>query len=353
MALVLVLFLSPAISWAAEKPASVTKTTWNDIFSDIIGHYPLPKLESDDSDFEKIIKLDIPKNWEFNVEAKRYIESHTTYEFGNPSAPYTKPLSRLKFPMNTWWMNFDLRRTLPRWSVGGHGGLCLSTRSDGWMQDWDWTSVGSANIMSNYGKGYCHILDSFQFGGDVDVNISDWLRLPPGLEMRPLFAFRFQRLAFLDHDGEQYDYLPAYDNYGFVGDSIRFRQDWYTYMIGMRGSYSVKLSKHATVKIKGEADWGPALGYNLDEHLRRNGRLTTENSVGNALYFLAGVDMVIAKTVTIGVGVDYMFIRTSGSHRWFDPAPPAPDAPIDASTRDGVNVWSDQLGLTMHASYAF
>jgi hypothetical protein len=197
-----------------------------------------------------------------------------------------------------------------------------------------------------------HINDSFQFGGDVDVNISDWLRLPPGFEARPLFAFRFQRLAFLDQDGEQYDYFP-YNNYALDGDSIRFRQDWYTYMIGMRGSYSAKMGKYMTVKIKGEADWGPALGYNLDEHLRRNGRETYENSVGNALYFLAGLDMVIAKTITIGVGVDYMFIRTSGSHRWWDPAPLDGSAPIDASTRDGVNVWSDQLGLTMHASYAF
>jgi hypothetical protein len=131
--LVLILFLSPSLSWAEEKSAPAAKTTWNDLLTDIIGHYPLPKFESGDSGSEKITKLDIPKNWEFNMETKRYIESHTTYEFGDPNPPYTKPLSRLKFPMNTWWMNFDVRRTLPRWSVGGHGGLCLSTRSDGWM----------------------------------------------------------------------------------------------------------------------------------------------------------------------------------------------------------------------------
>lgn len=244
-------------------------------------------------------------------------------------------------------MNFDVRRTCPRWSVGGHAGLCLSTKSDGWMQDWDWISEESANIISNYGKGYCHIEDSFQFGGDVDVNISDWLRLPPGFEARPLFAFRFQRLAFLDHDGEQYDYFP-YSNYAFEGDSIRFRQDWYTYMIGMRGSYSVQVGKNVAVKIKGEADWGPALGYNKDHHVRRGDRKTYENTMGNALYFLAGLDMVIAKSFTIGVGVDYMFIRTSGTHKWWDP-----DEPADMSWKDGVSVWSDQLGLTMHASYAF
>ena len=119
-------------------------------------------------------------------------------------------------------------------------------------------------------------------------------------------------------------------------------------MIGMRGSYSIKMGKYTTVKVKGEADWGPALGYNIDEHLRRNGRETTERTKGNALYFLAGLDMVIAKTITLGIGVDYMFIRTSGSHRWWDPG-----EGLDTATRDGVNVWSDQLGLTMHASYAF
>lgn len=348
LALIFILSVSPEILWASEKSVDIQKTTWGDLFSDVFGHYPLPANTVSDNDSGQKGKLNIPKNWEFDFGLQRFLASHTSYEIGNDDPPNQKPLSRLKFPMNTWWMNFDVRRTCPRWSIGSRAGFSISNRSDGWMQDWDWKSVDTSNVVSDYGKGYCRVTGSFLFREDVDVNISDWLGLPSWAEIRPLFAFQFQRLSFLDHDGEQYEYFP-YNNYALEGDSIRFRQDWYLYMIGLRESCDLaKLNKYLTIKARGEADWGPALGYNQDHHLRRPDLWGYINSMGNALYFSAGLDMVVSKTITVGVTVDYTWIRTSGEEHQYNDVKSE-----DLRWTDYVHSYSDQLSLIAHVSYAF
>jgi len=340
-------FTSPSMLWADEKPGDIKKTTCGDIFSYVFGNYPSTGSVTTDDIAEKKSKLNIPKNWEFNMEVKRYIASNTSYEFGEPEGNLTKPLSRLEFPINTWWLNFDLRRTCPRWSAGARAGFSMNRNSNGVMEDSDWTTSGGRNVLTNYSRSYCDIRKAFLFKGDVDVNISDWLGLPPSMEIRPLFAFQFQRFNPVAHDGTQWNYDKGTVE-DLAGNAISFRQDWYTYMIGMRGSYSFNLNKNVTVKLKTEADWGPAIGHNEDHHILRGDRWTYEDTPGNALYFLAGFDMVVSKTITIGAGVDYMWIKTFGTHRWRDPS-----VPVDRTWPDGVKVWSDQLGLTMHASYAF
>ena len=347
--LIAILSFVPVASWAGEVTSDVNKTTWQDIFSDVVGKYPIPQADDMSGDTaKKTGRLNIPKNWEFTFGTQRFVASHTSYEFGTDLPPFTKPLSRLEFPINTWWLNFDLRRTCPRWSVGARAGLSVNRNSNNWMKDSDWGNSGGENYLTNYSQSYCDVREAYQFSGDVDVNVSDWLRLPANLEIRPLFTFRYQHFSLMAHDGVQWNY-DAGNSESMPGNAISFRQDWWLYMIGARGSYSIDINRNLTVKLKGEADWGPALGYNIDHHIQREGkRLTLENTMGNALYFMTGLDMVIAKTVTIGVGVDYTWISTTGTH-WFYNAPEG----TDLRWTDGVKVWSDQLALIARVSYAF
>ena len=347
LAAIFILFTSSTMLWADETSTDIKNTTWQNILSDVVGHYPLPSdLAGNDSIGQKS-KLDIPKNWELGIGMERLVASHTSYEFGLNAPPWTKPLSRLEFPINTWWLNFDARRTCPRWSIGGRAGFSINRNSNNWMIDSDWQTIGNQDSLTNYSRGYDDIRGAFLCRGDVDVNISDWLRLPPSLELRPLFAFQFQRFSIMSHDDIAWDYTKGTAS-DLTGNTLSFRQDWWLYMIGLRGSYKLNLSKYMTVKIKGEADWGPALGYNEDHHILRGDRWTYENTLGNALYFLAGLDMTVSKTITMGVGIDYLRIRTSGTHRWWDPA-----NNLYESCTDDVKVWSDQLGLTARISYAF
>jgi outer membrane protease len=347
-ALIAILVLSQAIAQAVENTADVNKTTWGDILTDIFGKYPLQASAPVDATAGQKRKLDTPKNWEFNLELNRYIASNTSYEIGEPNGDFTKPLSRLIFPVNTWWMNFDLRRTSPRWSIGGRAGFSMNRNSNGWMEDLDWGTNAGFNHLTNYSRSYCDVSGGMLFRGDVDVNVSDWMNLPPSLELRPLFMFQYQRFTLMTHDGVQDNY-DAGTTVPLDGNCISFTQDWYLYMIGVRGSYKFDMNKNLTIKLKGEADWGAALGYNKDHHEQRPGNLWGYiNSSGNALYFLTGVDMIISKTITMGAGINYLFIRTSGNIRDVN----EPEG-RDLWWKDGVKSSSDQLGLTAHIAYAF
>jgi len=100
--------------WAAEGPVSPKQTLWNDLFTDIVGQYPPRNTDTGTHMAGYKGRLEMPKNWSFDMGLKRYIISHTSYEFGAPGEPTRQPLSRLEYPLDTWWLSFDLRRTCPR-----------------------------------------------------------------------------------------------------------------------------------------------------------------------------------------------------------------------------------------------
>jgi outer membrane protease len=103
------------------------------------------------------------------------------------------------------------------------------------------------------------------------------------------------------------------------GETIRFRQDYYLYQIGLRGSYRLELNKYIALKTQGEADWGPVVGFNEDHHLQREGNLYGYiTSSGNSLYFSTGLEIIIANTVAAGITMDYSWIRTTGEIRHYN-----------------------------------
>ena len=53
LALIVMLSISPTMSWAGEKGADVKTTTWQDIFSDVVGHYPLSADQANTSPEQK------------------------------------------------------------------------------------------------------------------------------------------------------------------------------------------------------------------------------------------------------------------------------------------------------------
>lgn len=350
----------PSMVWAAGETAKTEKITWRNLIADVIGHYPIQSAEDRENKAGYKNRLNVPKNWQFDFGMQRFIMSHTSYQFGNPDAPLQKPISRLEFPLNTWWLDFRLRRTCPRWSIGGRAGLSVARNIDGRMEDSDWENPDDTTMLTTYSKSATRAEQNYLFRGDVDVNISDWLGLPSSFEIRPLFAFEFQRFKLMAHDGTQWSVGNYDDGHGgdldgamnaqsLPGNAIHFRQDYYMYLVGLRGSYEIlKAGKYIALKTHGEADWGPVLGFNEDHHLLRSGqRFTYENTMGSALYFSAGLDMVIAKDITAGIIMDYLCIRTRGIHKMSNVGT------VDQTWPDGVKVWSDQTSLIAHIAYAF
>ena len=357
LALILILLISPTILWADEKTSDTGKTTWKDIFSDVVGHYPL-NIDQTSASPEQKGKLNQPKNWVFDFGLQDFLMSHTSYQFGNSGTPFQKPISKLEFPLNTWWLESELRRTCPRWSVGVRAGLSVAGNTNERFKDSDW--LRDTEMLTTYSESAMREENSYLFRADADVNISDWLRLPPGLEIRPLFAFEFQRLNLMAHDGVQwevgsypYGEAGSLDGYSsaqaLAGNSIHFRQDYYMYQIGLRGVYDgFKIGKYITIKTKGEADWGPVIGYSEDNHLLRD-LFGYIRSTGNSFYFSTGLDMVFAKTITAGVSMDYLCIRSFGTQHDRDLG----HGGVESWEDYGVRVWSDQTSLTAHVSYAF
>ncbi|MDD5440208.1 MAG: omptin family outer membrane protease [Candidatus Omnitrophica bacterium] len=292
---------------------------------------------------------------------QRYMVSHTSYEIGNPDGPRQEPLSRLEFPLDTWWLRFDLRRTSPRWSVGGRAGLSVARNVDGRMKDSDWERESTPEMLTTYSESACRAEANYLFRGDVDVNVADWLGLPSSVEIRPLFAFQFQRFNLMAHDGVQWsnglygedddvELDGAQSSVALAGDGIHFRQDYYLYQIGARGAYNMQAARNVVVRVHGEADWGPALAYYEDHHLLREGDLFSYcKGRGNSLYFLAGLETVIAKTITVGIDMDYTWIGTTRATITHSNIPLHENQSWD----NGVKIWSDQTSLVAHVSYAF
>lgn len=356
--LVIILSVPSVYVYAVEKNTDVRSVMMGDVMSGIFGRYPLDTAE--DYVITDKGELNKPKNWEFDIGLQRYIVSHTSYEIGNSNPPFQKPLSRLEFPLNTWWLDFRLRRTCPRWSAGLKAGFSVARNVDGRMKDSDWENDNSPDMLTTYSESAMRAESNYHFRTDVDINISDWLGLPSSVEIRPLFAFQFQRLSLMAHDGvqwtnglyqsdEEMDLDGSIQSTELAGDSIHFRQDYYLYQIGCKGSYRMRLTRNIEMKLSGEADWGPAVAFNEDHHLKREGDLFGYiKSSGNSMYFTTGVDMVVAKTFTIGIIMDYLWIRTAGETRHYN-------APRGENIKwtDGVKAWSDQTSLIARASYAF
>jgi hypothetical protein len=77
------------------------------------------------------------KPWSAELHVKRYFGSHTSFEFGNPFSPYQSPLSRLEFPLNTWWAGGEVRYRFSRFSAGVEVLGNVSRDSDGLFKDSD------------------------------------------------------------------------------------------------------------------------------------------------------------------------------------------------------------------------
>ncbi len=162
LALIIILSISPAMSLADEKTADIKKTTWQDIISDVVGHYPLSVDQANTSP-EQRGKLNVPKNWEFDFDFRRFIMSQTSYEIGSNAAPFQRPLSRLEFPLNTWWLDATLRRTCPRWSVGVRAGMSVAHNVDGRMKDSDWEDSRNTDMLTTYSENACRAEANYLF----------------------------------------------------------------------------------------------------------------------------------------------------------------------------------------------
>ena len=289
------------------------------------------------------------KPWSAELRVKRYFGSHTSFEFGYPFLSYQVPLSRLEFPIDTWWSGGELRRSFSRISAGMEVLKNVSGDSDGSFKDSDWTDGARPDVKTVYSESECRMEPSYMVRGDVNLNVADWLRLPVWFDLRPVVGVRWQRFVLVAHDGAQT--LPAPPR-SFIGDALDFEQTYWQYFIGIRTAYD--LGRHfktraLPLKLHCQLDWAYVKGDNVDYHLLRAGhRFTYENTNGDALHASLGFKAGLTKNINAGLEAEYLRIRTKGTHRWVNDV-----FAIDMSWDTAVRVWSEQKSLMVNLEYLF
>lgn len=292
--------------------------------------------------------------WEINISQKTLFNSHTSYEFGYPLAPYHSPLSRLEFSLDSAWGGVEVRKRFSRFSIGAGFLTSVADQAAGLMKDTDWDAPGSATPVTNYSESLSRLEPSYQVAADIDLQIADVLRLPEGFDLRPMIGFRWQQLSFMVHDGVQYDYNPPPqppDIQLLPGNSISFEQTWYQYVIGLKMGYTWKhIPWLHRLKAQAAFDWSYVEGSNRDRHLLRPGnRITEQQTSGDAWHTSLELLFGLTPTIELGVEADYLHITTTGTHTLRDDI----NFTVPFSWQNGVKVWSEQFGVSVRSRFRF
>jgi outer membrane protease len=292
------------------------------------------------------------KPWSAEAHVKRYFSSHTSYEFGNPDPPGQAPLSRLEFPMNTWWVGGEVRRRFSRMSIGVEVLGSIPMESDLAFKDSDWTGDRyPTNVKDIYSEAQCRVEASYMVRGDIDLKIADWVGLPVWFDLRPVAGVRWQNLNIVAHNGVQIYPGPGDTRSPepMPDDVIRFEQNYWQYFVGIRTAYDLERHiKLPGLKMLCQLDWAYVKGDNKDNHPLRGNRWTYEKTSGDAWHASIGLKADLTKNIDVGVEFEYLRIQTTGSHTWVHDEENA-----NQTWDNGVKVWSEQMSLMMTLGYKF
>ncbi len=287
-------------------------------------------------------------HWSLGIKVRRLLDSHTSYEFGNPYPPYQAPLSRLEFPLDSWWGGAEIRASYPRFSLGLEALRSLSSEADGKMSDSDWDDDETPGLRTIYSESQCRIEPSYTIRADADLKVSDWLGFPSRLDLRPVIGFRWQHFRLVTHDGVQYEHGDSPKP--LPGDGIRFYQTYRQYFIGLKSDFDlagyIPLRRFNLIM---QLDWAYVQGENEDHHLLRVGRrFTFEDTRGQAWHGFLGLKAGLSENLAFGLELDYLWLSTTGSHRLVNKP-----FEIDFTFHHGVKVWSRQASLSLVLEYVF
>jgi hypothetical protein len=310
--------------------------------------FPSFAVEAPAGTFEEEVSAPLTPSFSVGAKIRYLFKSYTSYEFGDPYFPYQEQLSRLEFPLDTWWAGLDMRLRFRRFSVGLEALTSVKQNAHGEAEDSDWES--GPDDKTTYSTSQMRVAPSYMVRFDADLEVSDWLGLPGWLKIRPLGGIRYQRFNLVNHDGIQYDLTGASGNTLLPGEGIRFKQTYWHYFVGLRST--IALSRPTgipSLTLNLQADWAYVEGMNEDNHLQRAGRrFTYEDTYGEAWHFSMGLKKELGKGFSMGLDGDYLTLSTTGNHRLLNRT-----FGMDMSFSNGVRVWSDQLSLSLTLEYRF
>lgn len=292
------------------------------------------------------------RSWSIQLKTKVMLDSHTSFEFGHPFIPQLSPLSRLEFPLDSFWAGLEARRQLGRLSLGVEFLSNMIPQRSGMMRDSDWEDPDDPSLLTILSHSRCRLNPSFQVGGDVDVQVADVLGLSSAFDVRPVVGFSWQQLSFTVSDVTQYTF-DANGNVETVesvaGNCLLFDQDWYQAFMGLRLGYTFRNPPLIhPLKLYTQLDWRYVRGRNKDRHLLRAGnRITRENTSGDAWHAVFGALIELTPSTNLKLEFEYLRIETNGSHKL------SADYYPTLTWTHGVRVWSEQRSVNLNLEYRF
>ena len=288
-------------------------------------------------------------------QIKRFLRSHTSYQFGDPEQANLNPLSRLEFPLNSWWAGVNLGLKGPRTSLELELLAGLPDQDDlGVVRDSDWEDPNRPKLRTTYSETTTKLKESFTLDAKVSHGVGDKLGLPAWLDLKPLLGVRWQHFVFTGGPGMQQSMVyqggqPTYDQweyYSLPQDTFWFRQEYLHAYIGAQVCLDLgRLGlgrPGAGWRASLQADLAHVWGENRDRHLLRGERKTEERTQGYAWHTGLSLRAPLWDRGALVASGDYLIIRTSGEHRWTQP-----EEGVDETWDYGVEVWSRQMSWSL------
>ena len=283
-----------------------------------------------------------PRTWTIDYRFRTLFDSSTSYEFGLPPNynPQYTPISRLNFPLDSYWHGIQLGLQKPTWDLHMEW-LFPQQGIQGNLADYDWqipdyefTDLGYANTRWTDGQ----MLD---FGFDFQLSEHPF-GLP--IEIWPTLGFRWQRFNMMCYDAVQVKEDDVWLNppISYPGDGLSFNQQYYIVYLGGQFRGKLEMKYLPPIALTVQMDWGGTNGYNVDHHLLRPGdRYTMESTSGSCWHAAFTAEALISERFSAGIQADYLEIRTRGKHRLYN-------APLgdDLTWENGVLASSNQTWLT-------
>ena len=220
------------------------------------------------------------------------------------------------------------------------------------MTDSDWDDDLNPSVKTIYSESYCRMEPSYIVRGDVDLKISDWLRLPRWLDVRPTVGLTWQRFSLVTYNGMQYYVAPGSTQppTPLPGDGINFEQTYWQAFVGFKTTFDLGKPLYlSSLKLSTQLDWAYVRAYNEDYHLLREGkRITNDTTTGDAWHAQVNLKIGHTRNFSTNIGLEYLRIMTTGTHRLVNEP-----YHVDFSFDNGVKVWSEQMNVTVMLEYSF
>jgi hypothetical protein len=288
------------------------------------------------------------EGWSLDYRVRSVHSSYTSYEFGMPEyiPGNWAPLSKLEFPINSVWHGIEILRQTPRTNMRFNWMMPIGDGINGEMHDYDWMDPGAD--FTDLGITRQRWNDGQMIDYNLQFKLFDSLLLP--VEFWLSCGFRWQRLDITGYDFTQVKEGNVWppNPYHYDGDVITFNQQYSTEYIGGEFRKTLAWVPSLPLQLRLTGDYGATQGYNCDHHLLREGdRYTMETTTGDTLHYALSAELSIAPKITLGAQYDQLFIRTRGTHRWYNEP-----YGIDEVWTNGVRVQSDQSWFTIYLRFS-